>query len=453
MIQLSSLLPAIPHGPVRPAALDPAGASSFALAMTALAAPRVALPPPLDGDADPLLPARQPLAEGGKDLPEDLGEGDAETDSPADDPDLAEDTAFAWFAMPLPAETAPPTPAKPSMPVEGATAEPMAIATPPAVPVPAMATPLVPMPGDPEQPIAGAEPAVTAAALVPPALPEATAATALGIEGAPIDVASLETVPVPAATVGGAVQEAPRVRVAAPRATVPPAEDAPAAPHIEAPIREAPAPLPPSAPRPAQFQPATAPVAPPTVTPQLAAAIEAAALGAPAVSAPSRRAPAIEAAVIALAPSADSVRPHAVAAAADVEQSMIDMRRQEWMGQMVEQIEALRDAAPLRETRLSLAPEALGKVDISIRQEGEHVHVHFATETQAARQLIADAQPRLGELAEARGIKLGQTSFESGTAGQGGRDGREAFAQPQSTKPRPAPSESAVGTPDDDRIA
>jgi flagellar hook-length control protein FliK len=133
---------------------------------------------------------------------------------------------------------------------------------------------------------------------------------------------------------------------------------------------------------------------------------------------------------------------------------MLDTRRQEWMGKMVEHIEALRDAAPVRETRISLAPEALGKVDVSIRHEGDRVHVHFTTETPAARQLIADAQPRLTELAETRGLKLGQTSFESGTAGQGpNRDSRSNPAPLQSRAPLPANSESAVGSADDERIA
>jgi flagellar hook-length control protein FliK len=148
---------------------------------------------------------------------------------------------------------------------------------------------------------------------------------------------------------------------------------------------------------------------------------------------------------------ADIARPHAIAAAVDVQQGALDMRRQEWMGQMVEHIEALRDAAPARETRLSLAPEALGKVDVSIRQDGDRIHVHFATETQAARQLIADAQPRLAELAEARGLKLGQTDVDSG-AGQGSRE-RQPDLPPQSFAPHAPEAPDAAPATTDDRIA
>lgn len=147
----------------------------------------------------------------------------------------------------------------------------------------------------------------------------------------------------------------------------------------------------------------------------------------------------------------DIVRPHAIAAA-DVQQSTLDMRRQEWMGQMVDQLEAMRDASPARETRLSLSPEALGKVDVSIRQDGDRIHVHFATETQAARQLLTEAQPRLSELAEARGVKLGQTSVDGGGAGQGSARDTQQVPTPQSPAPRAAEAAEATD-PTNDRIA
>jgi flagellar hook-length control protein FliK len=202
--------------------------------------------------------------------------------------------------------------------------------------------------------------------------------------------------------------------------------------------------------------PALVPViaAPPT-NPLASSAIPVPPASAPAAPSAFRRAAHVEPmAAAALLSLADAVQPHAVSAAADVRQGPLDTRRQEWVGKMVEHIEALRDAAPVRETRLSLAPEALGNVEVSIRHEGDRVHVHFTTETTAARQLIADAQPRLTELAEARGLKLGQTSFESGTAGQSPhRESRSNPAPQQSRAPLPANSESAVGSTDDERIA
>ena len=187
-----------------------------------------------------------------------------------------------------------------------------------------------------------------------------------------------------------------------------------------------------------------------TTGPQLAAALFAAA---PAVASPAEtRRTLIQDLLPAGGPSAftDIVRPHAIAASTDIQQNMLDMRRQEWMGQMVDHIEAMRDASPTRETRLSLSPEALGKVDVSIRHDGDRIHVHFATEMPAVRQLLADAQPRLSELAEARGVKLGQTSVDGGGAGQGSTRQPQQNVAPQSLAPRAA---EAADDPTNERIA
>ncbi len=119
-----------------------------------------------------------------------------------------------------------------------------------------------------------------------------------------------------------------------------------------------------------------------------------------------------------------------VAASPGAQHGALDMRRQEWTGKMIEMIEAMRESAPIKETRISLMPDALGKVDIAVRQDGDRVHVHFTTETQAARQILTDAQVRLNEIAEARGIRLGQTSVDAQGAGAGS-------GQRQNDAPRP----------------
>jgi flagellar hook-length control protein FliK len=190
----------------------------------------------------------------------------------------------------------------------------------------------------------------------------------------------------------------------------------------------------------------------PTSAPQLAAALfAAAATGATPAETPRTL---IQDLLPTATPTAftDIVRPHAITAAADVQQGALDIRRQEWMGQMVDQLEAMRDASPTRETRLSLSPEALGKVDVSIRQDGDRIHVHFATETQAARQLLTEAQPRLSELAEARGVKLGQTGVDGGGAGQGSARHAQQVPTPQSPMPRAAEAAEATDSTND-RIA
>lgn len=98
---------------------------------------------------------------------------------------------------------------------------------------------------------------------------------------------------------------------------------------------------------------------------------------------------------------------------------VIDTRRQEWIGALAERIDMLREAAGPRETSIRLSPDALGAVDVSVSQDGDRVNVRITAETPAARALLAEAQPRLAELAEARGLRLGQTSIDGGAAGQG----------------------------------
>lgn len=364
MIQLSSLLAAIPHGPVRQAAPGSGATGGFALPGPAQAA----------GDAAEILgPGRQILAAPGKALPAlDL---DAECEEAALD---SEDITFAWFALPVAPQPAPATP-------------------------PRMAP----------------RPAV------------------IGAEGATVEseAFAMETLPI----VGGADTETGKPEFDAAQ----PAELQPEIADEAAPIR---------------LRIAAAPAQPAvesssaTSAPQLAAPLSA---PAPSVATPAENRRTL---VQDLLPAggatalADIVRPHAIAAPADVQQGTLDMRRQEWIGQMAERLEAMRDAGPTRETRLSLSPEALGKVDVSIRQDGDRIHVHFAAETQAARQLLTDAQPRLAELAEARGVKLGQTSVDSG-AGQGAGRERQQELVPQSFAPRAPDVPETTTTATDDRIA
>lgn len=116
---------------------------------------------------------------------------------------------------------------------------------------------------------------------------------------------------------------------------------------------------------------------------------------------------------------------------------------------MIERIAALRDGVEAADTRIRLAPENLGTVDVSIRRDGDRLQVHFTAENPATRQLLADAAPRLAELAEARGLKLGQSSVDSGS-GERGQPQQHAH---QSTPARPASARADTGTASDARVA
>jgi len=118
---------------------------------------------------------------------------------------------------------------------------------------------------------------------------------------------------------------------------------------------------------------------------------------------------------------------------------------------MIERIEILRDAADAGDTRIRLVPDALGAIDVSLKQDGDTVHVHFHAEQGATRALLQEAQPRLVELAEARGLKLGQ----GGLGDSAGNGQPRAQATPQASNRTPSPQASAtiVAAPEDTRIA
>ncbi|MGN6270031.1 MAG: flagellar hook-length control protein FliK [Sphingomonas sp.] len=131
-----------------------------------------------------------------------------------------------------------------------------------------------------------------------------------------------------------------------------------------------------------------------------------------------------------------------VAAAGGTQHNALDMRRDDWPQAMIDRIDALRDAADATSTRITLVPDALGKVDVSLRHDGDTVHVHFAADTAQTRAMLADAQPRLADAAQARGIRLGQTSVGTG----GGEAGRQPPRQPDAPMPSRPVSAAAAST-------
>ena len=118
-------------------------------------------------------------------------------------------------------------------------------------------------------------------------------------------------------------------------------------------------------------------------------------------------------------------QPRAILTVAGAEGATLDMADHRWPEAMVariermqEQVSATRDAAS---TAIRLVPDALGTIDVGVRRDGDTVHVHFAAESAQTRALLADAQPRLQELAEAKGLRLAQGNVGAGTDGQGQR--------------------------------
>lgn len=134
----------------------------------------------------------------------------------------------------------------------------------------------------------------------------------------------------------------------------------------------------------------------------------------------------------------EALHSNAIAAMAEAKHSALDLKQDSGLQGMIDHIESLRDGADANDTRIRLVPDALGAVDVSVRKQGDRVHVHFAAENRASAQLLSEAQPRLAELAEQRGVKLGQTSVAAGVdAGLDSNRGqtRQQRAAIHSTRP------------------
>ena len=153
---------------------------------------------------------------------------------------------------------------------------------------------------------------------------------------------------------------------------------------------------------------------------------------------------------LAAAAQAEAISRPVVQATADAKHPALDLRDDRGLHGMIDRIEMLRDEANANDTRIRLVPDALGGVDVSLRKDGDTLHVHFTADTQATRTLLNDAQPRLAELADARGVKLGQTSVDAGTGG----NANHTHHQPRTTAQRaPAPASAADDFSIDQRLA
>jgi flagellar hook-length control protein FliK len=400
---LSQISPAIASPALaapRAAPVAAGAAGGFAVALAA-----VARPDPADAADEPALPGRQVLAAGGKKLPgldEKLADSDADADP--DGKADASDASFAWFAAPVAVD-----PARTGFSQAGK-------------PAPHTIT-LGSSPGG--APPAGTQPQIESTDSQPGTTLAAPVPSGDGPAGAKRD-SMPQPVVAPEVTVALPADPEPKPALPA-KGDV--AAIAVAPQPIATPIVEATLDVPVLSSRPI-VMPATpfsleTPTAPRRLLREIAGAT--------------------------FAPSApDAASAPAIAAPADLQQAVLDTRRHEWMGAMIDRIETMRDASSTGDTRIRLAPPALGQVDISIRHDGDRIHVHFAAETSAGRQLLTDAQPRLAELAEARGVKLGQTSVDGGSSGSGHQ--QDAARQPMPARPAStATAEPAADT--DQRVA
>lgn len=142
------------------------------------------------------------------------------------------------------------------------------------------------------------------------------------------------------------------------------------------------------------------------------------------------------------------------AAAAPSQPAPVDMTRHTWPAAMIVRIERLRDELNAVSTAIRLIPDALGTIDVSLTQADGVTHVHLAAEQPQTRTLLAEAAPKLAELAEQRGLRLGDAQVQSGPNSNGG--GQQSAAQQSPRRAAPASTPAAHKRADpttDDRIA
>jgi flagellar hook-length control protein FliK len=133
-------------------------------------------------------------------------------------------------------------------------------------------------------------------------------------------------------------------------------------------------------------------------------------------------------------------------AMATVPGGALDTRHEHWPAAMIERIVSLRDMAAENDTRLRLSPDMLGTVDVSLKRDGDVVQVQITAEQAQTRQLLADAQPRLAELADARGVKLHLTGGQAGSGGQPDGDAPRHHPSPPSSTRRDAAAHDDAGS-------
>lgn len=146
------------------------------------------------------------------------------------------------------------------------------------------------------------------------------------------------------------------------------------------------------------------------------------------------------------APTAGTLLQAAVQQVAAANQGALDPRHDRGLHGMIDHIEMLRDDANARDTRIRLAPDALGTVDVALRRDGDALHVRFSSANEATRLVLNDAQPRLAALAEARGVRIAGSSIDSGAD----RGGNQPQPQPRTESPRPARTPRVAATTDTD---
>ena len=119
-------------------------------------------------------------------------------------------------------------------------------------------------------------------------------------------------------------------------------------------------------------------------------------------------------------PVPNAVIPPSVAPLAAWANAILDTQNPGWRASLISRVDSLLRSGDAGLT-LSLRPERLGQLQVRVSMVGDRPQVHIQAETQAAARMLAEAEPRLNQLVEQSGQRLG--SF---TTGFGGADSQGA---------------------------
>ncbi len=298
---------------------------------------------------------------------------------------------------------------------------------PPSVPA-TSAKGAAPVAPPPSPPIVPAEAAAKPGEPTTPAAPVSADRIAAAMEALKAAVSNASTDPTVAKVAGGLESAAIVQPAGAPSLPLPQSQTTPAPPAPPHTVAEVP-------PRPMAAEPAAKPIAvadAPHVKPSrnrsrgdLSPAVVDARIermpdlpaGANPVALPSAATPVnIASAGSAPAPIADTLGQHRLDLAHDGA----------WLDRLA--LDIAQSAASDRQLRFQLNPEHLGALHVELSRGGEGTSVRLSAETDAARTILADAQPRLIAEARAQGLRIADTHVDLAGRGDGQR---QAPVQPE----------------------
>ena len=105
-----------------------------------------------------------------------------------------------------------------------------------------------------------------------------------------------------------------------------------------------------------------------------------------------------------------------------IEQALDLARESEWLDRLAREISAAgRNDGTLR---FRLHPQTLGHMRVELSHGDQGTHVRLSVESEAARAILADAQPRLLAEARAQGVRIAETSVQLAASDQQASDQR-----------------------------